>query len=438
VKRIAARLLEAGHRSWVVGGSVRDVLLEERGQVRASAGDWDLATDAKPGQVKQLFSRVVPTGIKHGTVTVILDKVPYEVTTLRGEVGYSDGRHPDAVYFVDDIREDLARRDFTVNAIAYDIEADRLIDPFGGVADLHAGRLRAVGIARERFEEDGLRVLRAARFVATLEFDLEPATAAAIEPSLGSYRKVSAERIRDEWLKALASRQPSRAFRVMLSHGILMETAPELARGAGARAEAWLGVSPASDRLEFAFSALDAAQDVCVRLAALLHNLLPPSGAELSAQEQAIVSSKEARALLTRLRFSNRERDDVAHLIQAHAWLAAPPESTSDRIRLLREVGRPLLPKFLELGRALFSVAGQGDDLAELEKQLLTLLESDPPLSIGDLRVSGEDLKVELGLGSGPILGELLRELLDWVTEDPARNTREHLLQAASALLRDR
>ena len=163
----------------------------------------------------KLFRRVIPTGLKHGTVTVLLDSGPYEVTTLRGETTYTDGRRPDAVYFVDDIKDDLARRDFTINAIAYDVLADRLIDPFDGLRDLEQMLLRAVGDPAARFAEDGLRVLRAARFVATLEVELDPETERAIEPSLASYRKVSAERIRDEWLKSMQARAPSRAFAVM-------------------------------------------------------------------------------------------------------------------------------------------------------------------------------------------------------------------------------
>ena len=173
---LCRRLEEAGHRGWVVGGCVRDVLLGELRDLQSTdaiRNDWDIATDARPEEVMKLFRRVVPTGIKHGTVTVLLDDDGYEVTTLRGETSYSDGRRPDSVYFVDDIKDDLARRDFTINAIAYDPLADRLIDPFGGLRDLEAGVLRAVGDAGERFAEDGLRVLRAARFVATLEVELE-------------------------------------------------------------------------------------------------------------------------------------------------------------------------------------------------------------------------------------------------------------------------
>src|SRR5688572_19422431 len=208
VRELSQRLKDGGFRSWVVGGCVRDELLAElRGVPTSARNDWDIATDARPEDVTRLFRRVIPTGLQHGTVTVLLPGGQYEVTTLRGETTYTDGRRPDSVYFVDDINDDLARRDFTVNAIAYDVLEDRLIDPFAGLQDLERRLLRAVREPAERFAEDGLRVLRAARFVATLELELDPKTAAAIQPSLTSYRKVSAERVRDEWQKTMKAKR---------------------------------------------------------------------------------------------------------------------------------------------------------------------------------------------------------------------------------------
>ncbi|MBZ0117424.1 MAG: hypothetical protein K8H88_10540, partial [Sandaracinaceae bacterium] len=206
VHELCKRLEREGHRAWVVGGCVRDLLMGR------PISDWDLATTALPGDVQRIFRRTIPTGIQHGTVTVLHKGEAYEVTTLRGESGYTDGRRPDEVRFVREIEEDLARRDFTVNAIAYDPITEELVDPWGGLADLEARLIRAVGEPDERFGEDGLRVLRAARFCATLGFRLEPRTAAAIPQSLGTFRKVSAERVHEEWRKALVSPKPSPAF----------------------------------------------------------------------------------------------------------------------------------------------------------------------------------------------------------------------------------
>ena len=175
---ICARLAERGHRGWLVGGSVRDLLDGKE------PGDWDIATDATPAQVTRTFARVAPTGIAHGTVSVLMNDAAYEVTTLRGEATYSDGRRPDSVVFVKTIEEDLSRRDFTINAIAIDPLARTLIDPWHGIEDLEAHLIRAVGDPVLRFSEDGLRPLRAARFSATLDCEIDPATLAAIEPSL--------------------------------------------------------------------------------------------------------------------------------------------------------------------------------------------------------------------------------------------------------------
>jgi tRNA nucleotidyltransferase (CCA-adding enzyme) len=233
VLELCERLRSQGKRAWIVGGCVRDLLLGR------TASDWDVATDARPKELLRIFPRAIPTGIEHGTVTVVKEGHHYEVTTLRGEGTYTDGRRPDWVEFVDDITADLARRDFTVNAIAVDPLDGKLIDPFDGRGDLARGLLRAVGDARERFAEDGLRVLRAARFVATLELALDPATEAAIRPTLDTYRKVAHERVRDEWVKTMKARAPSRAFEVMRRTGILEVTCPELLEGVGMEQNKW-------------------------------------------------------------------------------------------------------------------------------------------------------------------------------------------------------
>ena len=206
VRELCTTLHANGEEAWIVGGCLRDLLLGK------TVSDWDVATTATPPRVQKLFRKVIPTGIAHGTVTVRLRGTSYEVTTFRGEGAYTDGRRPDEVFFVGTIEEDLARRDFTVNALAYDPVGDRLVDPFGGLEDLDRGLLRAVGDPHQRFAEDGLRVLRGARFTATLGFDLDPETEKAIGPSLGTFRQVSRERVRDEWLKTMTAERPSRAF----------------------------------------------------------------------------------------------------------------------------------------------------------------------------------------------------------------------------------
>ena len=191
VLEICKELRNSGEQAWVVGGCVRDTLRGQR------VNDWDVATTALPEKVKKVFPRVIPTGIDHGTVTVLWKGEGYELTTLRGEGTYSDGRRPDSVTFVGSIEQDLARRDFTVNAIAYDPVDTQVVDPFGGLDDMRNEVLRAVGKPSERFQEDGLRILRGARFVATLGFELDEATEGAFRGALDTFRKVSPERVRE-------------------------------------------------------------------------------------------------------------------------------------------------------------------------------------------------------------------------------------------------
>ncbi len=343
------RLKEAGHRAWLVGGCVRDELLREDGDTASGQrGDWDIATSALPEQVTKLFRRVIPTGIQHGTVTVLMREGQYEVTTLRGETTYSDGRRPDAVYFVDDIKDDLARRDFTINAIAYDVLEDRLIDPFDGARDLANRTLRAVGVARERFAEDGLRVLRGARFAATLELEIESETERAIAPSLDSYRKVSAERIRDEWLKTMKAQRPSRAFEIMKDHGILAITAPEMLESVGCEQNKY----HAFDVWGHALSCLDSAPRTPVlRVAALLHDVGKPRSRAFSDKtndytfyEHERIGAEMVEPLLSRLRFSNEERQHIVALVRHH--LICYDSSWSDAAvrRWIRRVTPELVP----------------------------------------------------------------------------------------------
>lgn len=396
-------LARHGHRSWVVGGCLRDLL---RGEPPA---DWDLATDARPEQVMAVFPRVIATGLQHGTVTVRKHGRSYEITTLRGEGAYSDGRRPDSVHFVTDVREDLARRDFTVNALAYDPLAGVLEDPFGGLTDLQARVLRAVGDPARRFGEDGLRVLRAARFAATLEFAIAPETEAAIGPTLETFRRVSAERVREEWLKALKARAPSRAFDVMRRTGILAVTAPALAALDGAR---WVRTLHGVDA---------APAEPIVRIAALLW--------PLRADVQAVGK------WLTAYRFSTAERERVVRML-AHAAPDPAPARDADVRRYARAVGRAGLEEVVALGALMARAhADASSDAARaadaLAGRVRALIAPDTPLSVRELAVGGRELMEEVGVPKGPQLGQVLEALLERVLEEPADNTRDVLLAAA-------
>jgi tRNA nucleotidyltransferase (CCA-adding enzyme) len=445
VRRLCRRLSACGFRAWVVGGCVRDILLRQLGpagtETGANRNDWDIATDARPDQVRSCFRRVLPTGIQHGTVTVLWHGTGYEVTTLRGETTYSDGRHPDSVYFVNDIQSDLARRDFTVNAMAYEPLRDELIDPFGGIADLRARILRAVGAASERFAEDGLRVLRAARLAATHQLELDPSTASAIVPSLASYRKVSPERIREEWVKAMYAERPSRAFELMQTHGLLGITAPELQQTVG------IPQVGGQDLWRHALRCLDACPPrPLLRLAALLHDAGKAQSvsdgrhADAPFFEHELVGAKLADTLLRRLRFSNQDRNRVVALVRHHrirydtAWDAAAVRRWVFRVR------PDLVDDLLALGRAdLLSsdshTARRAAELGELEQRVTKALGEKMVLSARDLAIDGHDLIQQFDLVPGALVGQLLRQLLEEAVADPALNRRELLLARARQLL---
>lgn len=434
VLTLCERLRAAGRRAWIVGGCVRDMLLGR------AINDWDVCTDAKPDELLKIFPRAIPTGIAHGTLTVVMNKVHYEVTTLRGEGAYTDGRRPDAVHFVDDITADLARRDFTVNAIAIDPIDGHVIDPFDGQSDLAARVLRAVGVAEERFGEDGLRVLRAARFVATLELTLDPATEAAIRPTLGTYRKVSAERIRDEWVKTMKAKRPSRAFDVMREHGILEVTCPEMMEGVGVEQNKF----HAYDVWRHGMECLDAcAGDPILRIAAMLHDVGKPrtravgdKTQDFTFYEHERVGAEMVDPICARLRFSNDERQRITALVRHHLFHYSADWTDAAVRRWLRRVGADRVEDLYALNEADVRAKGRGFEadlasLASLKAHVARVLEAGAALTTRDLRVNGRDLMTELSLAPGRVLGEILDALLEVVTNDPSKNEREALLAAA-------
>jgi tRNA nucleotidyltransferase (CCA-adding enzyme) len=403
-----------------------------------AVSDWDVATSALPKEVMRIFPRVAPTGIQHGTVSVIMDHVHYEVTTLRGEGAYSDGRRPDEVFFVKDIEEDLARRDFTVNAIAYEPTTHRIVDPHGGIEDLEKGVLRAVGDPLERFTEDGLRVLRGARFVATLELELDPATRAAIPKALSTYEKVSHERVRDEWLKAMKARRPSRAFEVMRETGILGVTLPELLEQVGCEQNRW----HAYDVWKHTMECMDAAEGgPILRVAALLHDIGKPRTRERSEKtgdftfyHHERVGADMARKWLHDYRFSNDERDEIVHLVRNHLICYSADWSDAAVRRFLARVGVTEVDRLLALGRADALAKGRPVDeelagLAELRGRIDEVIAKGQALTAKDLAVGGEDVMTRLGIPPGRRVGDVLRALLDRVVESPELNERETLMR---------
>ncbi|WP_394826904.1 CCA tRNA nucleotidyltransferase [Pendulispora albinea] len=437
VEGLARRLEERGKRAWIVGGCVRDLLLGRE------VSDWDLCTDALPAELMKIFPRAIPTGIAHGTVTVMVSGKGYEITTLRGETTYSDGRRPDAVHFTDDIVADLARRDFTINAIALDPKSGVLIDPFDGQRDLAARTLRAVGDPRERFSEDGLRVLRAARFVATLEVELEPQTRAAIAPTLDTYRKVSMERVRDEWLKAMKAKRPSRAFDVMRETGILGITCPELLEGYGMEQNRW----HAYDVWRHGMECMDACTgDPVLRVAALLHDVGKPRSRAFSEKTQDYtfydherIGAEIADPIAARLKFSNDERARIVDLVKHHLFHYTDEWSDAAVRRWIRRVGPNRVEDLYLLNEA--DVRGKGRDftadlqaLEALKAHVKKVREAGDALSVRELKINGHDLMRDAGVPAGPAIGRVLNQLLEEVLADPSLNERERLLSRAREL----
>ena len=440
VLHICKKLRDYGYESWVVGGAVRDSLMGR------DAHDWDICSNARPEQVIKLFFHVIETGIQHGTVTVMLDDEGFEVTTFRGEGTYSDGRHPDSVQFLNTIEEDLARRDFTMNAIAYDPIRDTFSDPFYGRSDLENGLIRAVGKPEDRFREDGLRVMRAIRFMTTLDYALETDTLSGImtHDSLASLAKVSVERVHDELYKIMGSRTPARAMDAMVHTGILEVTIPEMLPMVGCTQNRY----HAYDVWKHTMVTLDhcPATDPVLRFGALFHDVskpetkgVNPTTGDATFYDHEIVGAEKAQDILNRLKFSTEDRDRIVHLVRNHYIRYDPKWSAPAVRRWVRRVGLDNVPNLCTLARA--DIAGKKPAMIELEMTTIDGLEERVanmkvtevlPTSTKILVIDGHDIMDPLGISPGPNVGKILNSLLESVTDNPELNTREDLLVLAS------
>jgi tRNA nucleotidyltransferase (CCA-adding enzyme) len=437
VLAIARRLRDRGFEAHLVGGGVRDMLLGR------PPTDFDLATDARPEKVLEIFGRAfsIPTGLQHGTVTVLSGPDPatrrsVEVTTFRGEGAYLDGRRPSSVTYVSSLEEDLSRRDFTMNAIALEPLTGRLTDPFGGQADLAGGLIRAVGDPVARFREDGLRPMRAVRQAAQLGFDVAPATLAAIAPTLDVFRKVSAERVRDEMLKLLAAPRPSVGLELMRRTGLLGEVLPETLEGVGCVQNRF----HKHDVYGHTLAVVDATPgDALVRLGALLHDVgkprarQPREGApgEYSFFKHEYVGKDMADAICRRWKMSTADRARVVALVEHHMFFYTPDWTDGTVRRFVRRVGPGALDALFALREGDVLGRGFGEDpereLGELRRRIGAVAAADAALRVTDLAIDGGDVMRALGVPAGREIGEVLERLLEIVLDDPAQNTREAL-----------
>ena len=433
ISQLLRRLQGAGHPAYLVGGSVRDLI---RG---VPVSDWDVATGARPEKMVELFPSAIPTGIKHGTITVLTPVGPCEVTTFRIEHGYSDARRPDRVEFVTDVEADLSRRDFTVNAIAWDPESGREVDPFGGRADLRAKRIRAVGNPVERIAEDGLRAVRAARFAATLEFDVEPATFEALAEARDAVARVAAERIRDELTKLLAAPRPSLGFEVLRRSGLLGDLLPELQACVAVPQNRYHAYDVYYHTL-YAVDAAPAGKPV-VRLAALFHDVGKPltrverENGDATFYNHQFESARLAEEAMSRLRYGRDMIDRVAHLVGHHMFDYKPEWSDAAVRRFVQRVGVDHIADLFDLriadnvGNGLKS--GFPHYLEEFRTRIDGVLAARQALTLQDLDVNGQDVMRELRIDPGPKVGEVLDWLLEQVVEEPSLNERRRLLRRA-------
>jgi len=429
---ILRRLTDNGYEAYIVGGCIRDILLKKQPK------DWDVATSALPDEVMRIFSdrTVVNTGEKFGTVTVVGDDGKVEVTTFRSEGTYSDGRHPDWVSFGDNIEDDLSRRDFTINSMAWN-PVKGMIDPFNGVGDLNNGIIRAVGNPLHRFSEDGLRMMRAVRFASTLDFTIDDETMAAIKKLAGNIENISMERIREEFFKIIEGQHPAYGMNLLLDTGLMGFVFPEILMTVGLQQN---NPYHNMDVFQHTMCVLEKTPDVLhIRLAALFHDIGKPCCYTEDADGIGHFyghdkkSVEIAQQTLKRLKSSNKIIQKVSLLVEHH--MRYYKHNERDRIkRLIRDLGEENIFDLLSLQRADAMCKSKPyllDNALEMENAVKDIINNNEPIYIKDLAVNGEDL-IKIGFRPGVELGKILNELLDIVIKEPDLNKKETLLEIVS------
>ena len=433
VSYIIRVLQEHGYEAYAVGGCVRDSIL---GRV---PDDWDITTSATPLETKALFARTFDTGIEHGTITVLLDKDAFEVTTYRVDGKYEDSRHPSEVTFTRSLKEDLLRRDFTMNAMAYN-DSEGLVDIFGGLKDLQGKTIRCVGNAKARFGEDALRILRAVRFAAQLGFEIEEETRLGITELAPNLANISAERIQVELIKMLVSPNPGMiktAYELGITKVILpefdvmMKTEQETPHHKYSVGEHTL------KSLEFVRA------DKVLRLAMLFHDVAKPLMKTIDEKGVAhfkmhdVKGVEMTKQILRRLKFDNDTMNKVVKLVQYHDY-RMPAEAKNVR-RAMNKIGEELFPYYLEVRRA--DALAQSEylqdeklqNIEEIKFQYEEIVKRQECVSLKDLAISGSDL-IAAGMEPGKEIGEILNKLLELVIESPDLNQKDKLLEIKDTL----
>ena len=428
VSYILDTLHSAGFEGYAVGGCIRDSLLGKEPK------DWDITTSATPKEVKSLFPHTIDTGISHGTVTVLLEWEGFEVTTYRIDGKYEDSRHPKEVTFTPNLLEDLKRRDFTINAMAYN-QKDGLVDAFDGGGDLRRGLIRCVGNAKQRFKEDALRLMRAVRFAAQLGFSIERETYAAICEMAGDLRRISVERIAAELVGLLVSDYPEK-IRALYESGITSVILPEFDAMMQTEQKNPHHLYTVGEHTIAALSFVE--KDKILRLAVLLHDVAKPLCETVD--EEGVshfhghpeLGGEMAKRILRRLKFDNCSIQSICRLVSAHD--DNPPLTERSVRRVIMRIGTDAFPALFALKRA--DILAQSNYQRQEKLEYLDgfqmyyrkIIEAKDCLTLKELAVSGSDL-IQAGMAEGPALGETLKELLELVIDDPKKNTKEYLLE---------
>ncbi len=432
--KIISTLEAAGYEAYAVGGCVRDSILGR------SPDDWDITTSARPEETKRLFSRTIDTGIRHGTVTVMLDKEGFEVTTYRIDGDYEDGRHPKNVTFTANLEEDLRRRDFTINAMAYN-ESRGLVDLYGGLADIETGVIRCVGDAGERFTEDALRMMRAVRFSAQLGYRIDEDTQAAITALASNLQKISAERIQTELVKLVVSPHPD-YLRIAYETGITAQILPEFDLCMETPQNNPHHCYTVGEHILHSMSAVES--DKVLRLGMLFHDIGKPQ--TITVDEEGITHNKThpevgaemTRKILRRLKFDNDTIDKVTKVVLYHDQEIAATQAGVRRA--MNRMGEDIFTMMFAVRRA--DVEAQSDyqreeklqSIAYIEGLYQKVKEQGDAFSLKDLAITGFDL-IAQGMKPGRQIGAVLQELLERVLEDPSCNTPEKLLEISKKIV---
>ncbi len=438
VLSIANTLTNQGYSAYLVGGAVRDMLMGIK------PNEYDITTNARPKDVQHIFKHTVPIGIKHGTILVIVNDMRVEITTFRSDGDYTDGRHPDSVMYADTIEEDLPRRDLTINAMAYDMSSNTLIDMFDGIEDIKNKKIKAVGNPYERFKEDGLRLMRAIRFATRLDFEIEESTLKAIFETKDMLKLIAYERIREEFNKTLLSENVYNGFEVMRETGILDIILPELMLGYGVDQNKF-------HKYDVYYHILNTVKNVeklenddltlIVKLAGLFHDIAKPIVQKnIDKQEAAVYYNHEvvgasiAKKIMRRFKYSNAQIDMVSLLVRQHMFYYQDEWTDGAVRRFMCSIGLENIKPLLKLREADRLGSGKRKDkessaIPKLLKRIDKIIEAENAITVKDLNINGDDLIKEFALKPSQLIGKILHHLLDIILEEPDLNEYDILLE---------